>query len=177
MYRLFYELTVGTDYAAGVDVTNLDEATGFSELSDEDKVSYIRTIRSLCERGDRPLTTRKFSYINKSLQAGLLLQSDAVDYVSLLDARTKDEILISLRNSDITDCYQSWTKVRIIDYVIENHRQYLRKEYKDFTAVTIPPALEPWCMGVVSVIDSKFSCDNEFQKEWEHRFEKFLYPP
>jgi len=174
MYRLFYELTVGTDYAAGVNVTNLDAAAGLLELSDEDKVSYIKTVRSLCGRGNRPLTTRKFSYIKKSLQAELLLQSDTIDYVSLLDVRTKDDILISLRNSDITDCYPSWTKVRIINYLIENHRQYLMEEYKDFTAVTIPPALEPWCMGIVSVINSKFSCDTEFLQEWERRFEKLL---
>jgi len=174
MYRLFYELTVGTDYTIGVNATNLDIASGFLELSDADKVSYINIVRSLRERGNRPLTTRNLSYITKALQVGLLLQSDAVDYASLLNFRTKDEILISLRDFGITDCYPSWTKVRIINYVVENYRQYLTEKYKDFTAVTIPPILETWCDGFCSVIDSRFSDDTDFLKEWERRFDKFL---
>lgn len=174
MYRLFYELTIGTDYTIGVNVTNLDMATGFLELSDEDMVSYINTVRSLCGRENRPLTTRKLPHIMKALQTGLLLQSDAVDYASLLNARTKDEILISLRDFKITDCYPSWTKVRLIDYVTENHRQYLLEEYKDFTAVTIPPILEPWCNGFCSVIESRFTGDTDFLEEWDRRFDKFL---
>lgn len=174
MYRLFYELTVGTNYAMDVNVTNLNEAAGLSELSDADRVSYIKTVYSLCGRGNRPLTTRKHSYITKAIQVGLLLKSDAVDYISLLNTRTKDEILISLRNSGITDFYPSWTKVRIIDHVVTNHRRYLRKEYRDFTAVTMPPILEPWCKGVRSAIDSRFSGDTDFLKEWDYRFEKFL---
>lgn len=174
MYRLFYELTVGTDYTIGVNASSLDSVTGFLELSDEDKVSYISTVRALCGRGNRPLTMRKLPHIAKALQIGLLLQSDAIDYASLLDAWTKDEILISLRDFKITDCYPSWTKVRLIDYVTENHRQYLSKEYKDFTAVTIPPILEPWCKGFCSVIESRFTGDSDFLEEWDCRFDKFL---
>lgn len=174
MYRLFYELTVGTDYTMGINAANLDSATGFLELSDEDKVSYINTVRALRGRGNRPLTTRKLPHIVKALQTGLLLQSDAVDYASLLDARTKDEIIISLRDSGITDCYPSWTKVRLIDYVTEHHRQYLSGEYRDFTAVTIPPILEPWCKGFCSVIEARFTSDTDFLEEWDRRFDKFL---
>jgi len=174
MYRLFYELAVGTEYAAGVNVTNLDEATGFLELSDEDKISYINTVRTLCGRENRPLTTRKLPHIVKALQTGLLLQSDAVDYASLLGARTKDEIIVSLRDFGITDCYPSWTKVRLIDYVTENHRQYLIEEYKDFTAVTIPPILGPWCKGFCAVIESRFTGDTDFLEEWDRRFDEFL---
>lgn len=174
MYRLFYELTVGTDYTMCVNVSNLDSITGFLELSDEDKVSYICTVRTLCGRKNRPLTTRKLPHIVKALQTGLLLQSGAVDYASLLDARTKDEILISLRDFEITDCYPSWTKVRLIDYVTENHRQYLAEEYKDFIAVTIPPILEPWCKCFCSVIESRFTGDTDFLEEWDRRFDEFL---
>lgn len=174
MYRLFYELTVGTDYTMGVNISNLSIATGFSELSDDGQVSYIRTVRTLYGSGNSPLTTRKLPYIVKALQTGLLLQSDAVDYASLLDARTKDEILKSLRNFGITDCYPSWTKGRLIDYVTENHRQYLEEEYKDFTAVTIPPILEPWCKGFCSVIESRFTGDTDFLEEWDRTFDKFL---
>lgn len=176
MYRLFYELTVGTNYTMGVNVTNLNIAAEFSELSDEGKVSYIQTVHTLCTRENRPLTTRKSSYIMEAIQTGLLLQSKDVDYTSLLGARTKDEILISLRKSGITSCYPSWTKVRIIDYVVNNHKKYLLREFKDFTAVTIPPILEPWCKGFCSVIDSRFSVDGDtdFLRNWDHQFEKFL---
>lgn len=174
MYRLFYELTVGTDYTMGINITNSDEATEFLKLSNQDKVSYINIARSLHNRGNRPLTTCKFPYVKEALKTDLLLQSDDVDYVSLLNNRTKDEIIISLRNFGITDCYPSWTKVRIIDYIIEHHNQYLKKEYKDFVAVVIPPALESWCSGLSSVVNSRFSSDTESMQEWEHRFEKFI---
>lgn len=174
MYRLFYELTVGTIYTTGISGTDLDEIAGFVKLSDQSKVSYIKIVRSLIDRENRPLTTRKFPYIEEALESGLLLQSDAVDYVSLMNNHTKDEIMISLRNSDITDCYPSWTKVRIIDYIVEHHKQYLKKEYKDFVAVMIPPALESWCSGFSSVIDSSFSYDTESLREWDNKFEKFI---
>lgn len=174
MYRLFYELTVGTDYTLGINTTNLDEAAGFLELSDQDKVSYINIVRSLHDRWNRPLTTRKFPYVKESLKTGLLLQSDAVDYISLLNNRTKDEIITALRNSGITDCYPSWTKFRIIDHIVEHHKQYLKKEYKDFVAVSIPPTLESWCSGFASVINAKFSDSDDFLKEWDHRFDEFL---
>ncbi|NCE63065.1 hypothetical protein D1159_00365 [Pseudoflavonifractor sp. 524-17] len=168
MYRLFYELTVGTDYSLDINVTDLYEATGFIELSDSDKVSYINIVRSLYNRGNLPWTTHKSSCVNKSLELGLLLQSDAVDYISLLNHHTKDKIITSIRKFGITDCYPSWTKTRIIDYIIEHHEQYLKKEYADFVAVVIPPALERWCSGITSVVNS------EFLQEWDHRFEKFL---
>lgn len=174
MYRLFYELTVGTIYTTGISGTDSDETAGFLKLSDQNKVSYIKFVRSLIDRGNRPLTTRKFPYIKEALESSLLLQSDLVDYVSLMNNHTKDEIMISLRNSGITDCYPSWTKVRIMDYIVEHHKQYLKKEYKDFVAVMIPPALESWCSGFSSVIDSSFSYDTESLREWENKFEKFI---
>lgn len=174
MYRLFYELTVGTEYTMGINVTNLEEATGFLMLSDQDKVSFINTACSLHNRGNRPLTVRKYPYIKEALNTGLLFQSGAVDYISLLNNRTKDEIIISLRDSGITGWYPSWTKVRIIDYIIEHHKQYLQKEYRDFVAVMIPPSLESWCSGLSSVINSRFAPDDESMQEWEHRFDSFL---
>lgn len=174
MYRLFYELTVGTDYTIGINAPNLNNVTGFLELPDEDKVSYIRTVYALCGKENLSLTTRKLPHIVKALQTGLLLQSDTIDYASLLDTRTKDEILISLRDFGITDCYPSWTKVRLIDFVTKNHRRYLEEEYNDFTAVTIPPTLEPWCKGFCSVIESRFIGNTDFLEEWNRRFDKFL---
>ena len=174
MYRLFYELTVGTIYTTGISGTDLDETAGFVKLSDQSKVSYIKMVRSLIDGGNRPLTTRKFPYIEEALKSGLLLRSDVVDYVSLMNNRTKDEIIISLKNSGITDFYPSWTKVRIIDYIVERHKQYLKKEYQDFVAVMIPTALESWCSGFSSVVNSRSSDDAEFMREWDQKFEKFI---
>ena len=173
MYRLFYELTVGTSYTPGINVTNSSEAIGFLKLSDRDKVSYINIVCSLYGRRNYPLTIHKLPYIKKSLQAGLLLQSE-LDYASFLDSRTKNEIIESLRASGITDCYPSWTKTRIIDYIIEHHKQYLKKKYNDFVAVSIPAALESWCSGFVSVINARFSDSDGFLEEWDHRFDEFL---
>lgn len=173
IYRLFYELTVDTLNTTVPDMV----ASALYRLTDQDRVDLIVLVYSLLPYPDSSKTVIKSAQISLFIDLGFINQINTVsdtDYSFLLQCITKDEILISLRDYGISDCRPSWSKQKVIDWVIENHRDYLLKKFSEHITITIPPTLRAWYSGIVDRINAVNLPDTDSIKEWDMTFDEFL---
>lgn len=176
MYRLFYELTVGTEMSSALSTPDV-LATDFYKLPNCEKSDLIQLAQSLLFYPDVTKVVVKTPQIFHFVDLGLIQQRDRIndaDYFILLDRMTKDEILISLHDYGIEDCRPSWSKKKVVDWVVTNHRDYLEQKFSYYMAITIPSALNLWYSGIVDAISFARSSNSDFIKNWDAVFDDFI---
>ncbi len=176
MYRLFYELTVGTDISSSLTTPNIQES-GFYRLSNSEKSDLIKLVQSLIICPDTTKTVLKSSQISRFVSLDLIQPTDSIsdeDYSLLLDLMTKDEILISLRDYGIENCRSSWSKKKVVDWVVMSHRDFLFQKFNHYMAITIPSTLTAWYSYIVKAISAVHSPDTDFIKNWDAAFDEFI---
>lgn len=143
IYRLFYELNY--KYSPGV----IDVAPGLEEflLSIPSKEFYDLVIEIHCPVKTVSVLTEA---CERLVDAGIMLAQKPTDeqYGELLNSMTKDQIILSLAKKNITGYYPSWSKVRLIAWIIENQPGYLMKQFKHYACFEFSPSIAPWVDGV-----------------------------
>ena len=158
MYRLFYELNHPDGNPGIIDVDPLLE-TGLSSLSESARRSFLldafwRRLTARCE-----LVTPD---IQEQIDAGLLVESSALPYEQLLSKMTKDQIILSLAKSSVQGYRPSWSKVKLITWVIETQPKFLKKQFKKYSVVSLNPVLETWSYGLYKTRCSYFISEQNF---------------
>lgn len=176
MYRLFYELTVGTKMSSTFILPDA-QSISLKEFPGSNTADLIRFARSLMLSPDTPRATIRTPQLTQYIVLGFLQQLESIsdaDYYLLLDQITKDEILISLRDYGIEDCRQSWSKKKVVDWVIDNHREYLADQFRQYVSVTIPPSLRGWYSVILFSLDASRSSSSDFIQKWDDEFDEFV---
>lgn len=143
IYRLFYELN--HEYSPGiidVDPVLEDALLNISESDFYDLVGKIRYLSG---------AVSVLTEANKQLaDAGILLikKPSEVQYRELLDSMTKDQIILSLAKKSVTGYYPSWSKFRLITWIIETQPGYLRRQFKNYVCLSPAPLASVWIDGV-----------------------------
>mgnify|MGYP003103032230 CR=1 FL=1 len=158
IYSLFYELTQKPYfYKAIIDKDNSVSAV-LSKLSskcssgssDPSKLStyalteFLSKVSSISVHAD--LTSDYSDYID----LGLLTVAPPTDgdYQRLLNKMTKDRIILELRKYGASGFYPSWSKFRLVTWIIENQKSFLQDRYSGYGIVSPIPILKDWIDGV-----------------------------
>lgn len=128
MYRLYYELEQGNSISIADGVAY---AHSISQIKNAPKDSLIL----FCEIAKNIRDNKVyFSKINKDitylLDNGLIAQKAEKDYISLLNSMTKDNIILALAKKSVTDYKPSWSKSKLINWIVDNEEDFLAKHYK-----------------------------------------------
>lgn len=140
MYRLYFALTTNTEKDSGLFISD-ELLHKFSQLSKKQKVDFIGKIQRL---GSKGADYYKDSDLLAEIQCGLLSETDEVDYAPLLNRMTKDEIIIALEQAGIEDVRPSWSKVKIIAWVVENHTLFLKERFKNHAHIIASDEVSAW---------------------------------
>ena len=151
IYRLFHELiSIEDKISSIIDVPN-HIINSFSSLTFEQKRDFIFQIRHMPDVGRDIFLT---DCLNFEIEAGLLISSSPISYEAVLSKKTKDEIILALAKRNIHDFRPSWSKVRIIDWVLENHQAFLKKYFKNYIHIAMPQDIQNWSQGVKALFKS-----------------------
>lgn len=169
MYRLFYELTTGSEIAKNV-VVGSAVMDKFCELDTNIQIEFVNQVRSVVRFHFAGKTMRRTPQIDALLKSEFFTECNNTDYSKLLDKKTKDQIIISLSSHGIRECRPSWSKVKLIDWIIENQQAYLAEEFSEYVSISIPKEYKSWYTAISSVVECQYSSDSEFVKYWDTCF-------
>lgn len=144
IYRLFFELSHTPCINPGIVDKDGNVKNMIEDLSQFELVTFIDKALSISNSANSSIPYQK--YISSGLLT-LAPPSDE-DYQRLLNRMTKDQIIFSLRTYGASGFYPSWSKFRLVTWVIENQRGYLQDQYSDYGIISINPTLKPWIDGV-----------------------------
>lgn len=140
MYRLYFALTTNSEKDSGLFISD-ELLHKFSQLSKKQKVDFIGKIQRLGRKG---VDYYKDSDLLAEIRCGLLDATDEVDYAPLLNRMTKDEIIIALEQAGIEDVRPSWSKAKIVAWVVENHTLFLKERFKNHTHIIAADEVSAW---------------------------------
>ncbi len=145
MYRLFYDLehidTVNTH------ILNIDPSVriAFREFPQKTQIQFVNIARFL----NNALLYNVNTDIKRLIKSGFLIShKENLDYAPLLFEMTKDAILLSLVKRGISGFYASWSKVRLIDWILQNQHDYLEAQFKSYTRLEIGEIVTDWVHGI-----------------------------
>lgn len=144
MYRLFTMLEKHDEAESGVFIGK-ESIRKFNLLSDNQKDDFIFRIQYIGIHGSDSF---KHSELQAEIDVGLFAESDDVDYTPVLNRMTKDEIILALTQSDIQGFRQSWSKVRIVAWVIENHNDYLKSKFENYVHISASKEIIFWGQSI-----------------------------
>ena len=158
IYRLFYELShkpylnqaiIDKDHSISKELSKLSSkykptSTELSKLSTYDLKNFIFKTSSISNSAD--FTILYHDYIELGLFTVAPLSDE--DYRQLLNKMTKDRIILALRNYGASGFYPSWSKFRLVTWIIENQRAFLQDRYSGYGIVSPIPILKDWIDGV-----------------------------
>lgn len=159
IYRLFYELN--HKYSPGIiDVDPVLEGI-LLNISESDFYDLVGKIRY------PSASVSMLTEANKQLaNAGILLAKRPSEdqYRELLNSMTKDQIILSLAKKNVTGYCPSWSKFRLITWIIETQPKYLAKQFRDYVYLTPSPLATTWIDGVKSSFAKYhyYMADSEF---------------
>lgn len=153
MYRLFYELTIGTPITNGVKVIDNSLVSSFYILTPEARLAWVNACRLVIRW---PSVQQRTAEIATLLRENFFVESSALDYEHLLSQRTKDALILSLAKKSVTGYRASWSKAKLIDWIIREHSDFLRKEFKRYTSVTVSPLAHSWAEGIKAVCNENY---------------------
>jgi hypothetical protein len=145
MYRLFYELS--HQPYLNPDIVNVDPSVieTFSSLSDDAKALLFKYLRY---QEDLDYSGYLTDALLELLESGLLIQSDDFPYETFLNKMTKDQIILALAKKSIKGYYPSWSKYRLVAWVIETQPKFLKHHFSKYARVMYAPEVKPWAHGV-----------------------------
>lgn len=159
IYRLFYELN--HRYSSGIiDVDPVLE-NALLNISEPDFYALVGKIRY--PSGSVSVLTETD---NQFVDAGILIANKPSEeqYRNLLDSMTKDQIILSLAKKSVRGYYPSWSKFRLITWIIETQPKYLAKQFRDYVYLTPSPLATTWIDSVKSSFAKYhyYMADSEF---------------
>lgn len=158
MYRLFYELS--NEENRNSKITDIDSVllSKFYKLDRTGMEHFVETIKYMDDKGRDKFLNENLC---KEIDIGLLIKSEVVDYATILTHITKDELILALAKRGIQGFRPSWSKVRLIAWTVENHQEFLRKQFKQYAHVSASQDVLSWGKGI--------------QQSWDIRFESHPY--
>ena len=146
MYRLFHELSFpNSENEAITDVPDfISNAIPILASSSEPIWSLLSV---LCDIPDNWHAAKRTPFISELIDNDFFLYKDDVDcnfYSYMLNKKTKDTIILSLAKRGIKDFAASWSKVKLIDWIINNHPEFLKKEFPNFISIKLSPDALKW---------------------------------
>ena len=145
MYRLFYELT-HVPYSNPAIVDILPE---IESLLNTLSYSELNTVIARLQSNQQHLAPIS-NFDEQMIQAGIYCIADAPDeeYEKLLEQSTKNNIIIGLEEHGIEGFAPSWTKGRLIHWIMTQHREFLHQKFMDYGTVFPSQAAANWLIGV-----------------------------
>lgn len=143
MYALFYALT--HDSAMGITDIPRDIKDKFFNLDENTRLDFLQECRWMRPCGRHIFITNA---ISSEVEQGLLTKSPPHNYEGLLQKMTKDEIILSLAKRGIKEFKPSWSKVKLVDWVLNEQPSYLKKQFPHFVHVEISPDAKNWATGI-----------------------------
>ena len=145
IYRLFYELTHIPYENSGIIDVDSSITNSLSELSDSDLYNGFWHILHPSDVAIQLTNAAK-----RLVKSGVFQESEPTDeeYAKLLNTMTKDQLILDLQSHGIDGFYKSWSKVRLVAWVIEHQRPYLRSKFKDYAILSPASSILPWIDGI-----------------------------
>ena len=151
MYRLFNELSKVERENPQIVEINKNILICFYSLSEKHRKDFINRIRYMdCDGEDRFLNEE----LSEEIEAGLLEKTDVRDYTKFLQRMTKDEIILALAKKGIQGYRPSWSKVKLIDWVIENQQDFLLQHFRNCAHISANEEILAWGKGINRSRDS-----------------------
>lgn len=142
IYRLFYDLERNNSLNINIGLANAEIAMKMKCLPKSSILLFQDISRTVDTRV--PYYSKKTKDIKNLLEVNLIHISDnEKDYNLLLNRMTKDEIILSLAKKTVNGYKVSWSKVKLIDWVINTQQVYLKKEFKNVFRFEINPDALP----------------------------------
>lgn len=147
MYRLYYDLSHQEKIDPRVVDVNPRILEMFRALDADCQNDFICRIRFMRPDGRDCVCN---DCISKEIAIGLLSESAVRDYTPFLSKMTKDEIILALAKKGIHGFGTSWSKVKLIAWVIENHSDFLKRHFKNVVHISPSPDALSWAAGISS---------------------------
>ncbi len=147
MYRLFYEANITeTESTLGI-IRDLppDLENGFSQLTDDEKMSFLSRASYLPKFG----MTVKISEVSNTIKSGLYVASEP-NYELLLNDLTKDKIILQLAKKRVSGFAPSWTKTKLINWVLENQKEALKTIFPHYCLIKLSDHAKEWITQIKS---------------------------
>ncbi len=142
MYRLFHELSSVVKSCPQIVDIDKSVVSKFLSLDADCKKHFIERITHFDLEGHDTFLDEKTL---KEIKSGLIVKSDAHNYSQLLNRMTKDQIILTLSKENIPGFHVSWSKVKLISWVVENHQNFLSQHFNNFAHISISPDALQWC--------------------------------
>lgn len=151
MYRLFHDLSEAERLNPQIFDIDSDLLSRFLMLDDDCKEDFISHIKYLPPEGTDRVIGKE---ISREINAGLLVKSDVYNYTPFLNNMTKDGIILMLAKKSIHDFRPSWSKVKLVAWVMENHLDIVSKHFKDYAHISLSQDVLSWGEGIRQSISS-----------------------
>lgn len=145
MYRLFRDLSFPQKAIPEIIDISPDILSKFYSLDEKSQDRFISLLRSSSESG---IDQFLYEDMDKIIEIGLLLKSEVQNYINFLSKMTKDEIILALAKKGIQGFRPSWSKVKLMDWVIVNQPKFLSTRFKDYAHISFPPEVLSWKKGI-----------------------------
>lgn len=145
MYRLFHDLSIAERSNPKIVDVDTDLISKFLALDSDCKEDFIFHIQCLPPDGADRIMREKFF---KEIEIGLIQKSDVHDYTAFLNNMTKDEIILMLAKKSVHDFRPSWSKVKLVAWVTENHQDVLSKHFKNCAHISVSQNALSWGDGI-----------------------------
>ncbi len=151
MYRLFLILSGNENPDFRIANVSPDLLKALYSVSIDERLDYISGLEYAYRYGCNYRINQK---LEREIKLGLWVQSEP-DFEPLLNQLTKDKIMIALTKSGVRGFSKSWTKVRLVDWVITEHKDFLQFMFYDYVHLTLPKAALDWKDGIAFFRDTR----------------------
>lgn len=149
IYRLFYELT-NLPYG-NPGIVDIDHSISDAMINAQESIQFL--FFDWLFRNEFTVSPLHPSSpaLNYFIENGILLESfdlSPMDYEPLLNAMTKDQIILALAKRHISGFYSSWPKYKLIAWILNEQPQFLKRQFSKYKKVSINPSISEWIDGV-----------------------------
>lgn len=146
MYRLFLILSGNEKPDPRISNVSADLLNALYSIGVGERLHYISDLEHSSRYGCNSRTSKE---LEQETKLGLWVQDEPY-FEPLLNRMTKDKILIALAKSGVKGFSRSWTKVRLVDWVINEHKDFLQFMFYDYVRITPPESALSWRDGIAS---------------------------
>lgn len=161
MYHLFSILSSGDCKKRNIADIDKEIIAKLASLDNNQRTDFIFRIQHMDSNGQDVFIKPE---LQAGINAGLIIESHAVNYMPLLTKMTKDEIILALAKKGIQGFRPSWSKVMLISWVLENQQEFLRKHFNNYIHISAVPSIISWGK---TISELKHECTVLHPHNWE----------
>lgn len=135
MYRLFHEIAKGSFEENPLVCLSTEEYRDFLLLDTNLKLEFIEIAYRIACTCSGKLQFHLNLNLSKLISLEYFVITDKPDYQSLLNKRTKDQIILALAKRSVEGWRPSWSKVKLVDWIISSRPDFLEKEYRTYAVI------------------------------------------